>query len=46
MAFELLLFGLTMSKFYQAVRDSAGRETVLSRFIKDGIWAFAIPFSE
>ncbi|KAF8656396.1 hypothetical protein AX16_002581 [Volvariella volvacea WC 439] len=42
--FELLLFVLTMKKFYDAVRDGWGREPVMSRFLKDGIWAFALPF--
>ncbi|KAF8898492.1 hypothetical protein BD779DRAFT_14059 [Infundibulicybe gibba] len=42
---DTLLFVLTMIKFYQAVRDGWGRESVMSRFLKDGIWAFALPFT-
>jgi len=42
--FETLLFALTMIKFYQALRDGWGREPVMSRFLQDGIWVFALPF--
>ncbi|KAL0950699.1 hypothetical protein HGRIS_007476 [Hohenbuehelia grisea] len=42
--FESLLFSLTMAKFYRSVKDGWGRETVLARFIQDGIWAFLLPF--
>jgi hypothetical protein len=35
-----------MVKFYHAVREGWGREHALTRFLKDGIWAFALPFSE
>ncbi|TFK76735.1 hypothetical protein BDN72DRAFT_6614 [Pluteus cervinus] len=43
--FESVLFILTMVKFYEAARDGWGRESVLSRFLQDGLWAFALPFS-
>ena len=43
--FETLLFVLTMAKFYEALRDGWGHEPVMSRFLKDGIWVFALPFS-
>jgi hypothetical protein len=42
--FEFILFVLTMIKFYHAVREGWGREQVLTRFLEDGIWAFALPF--
>ncbi|KAF9458736.1 hypothetical protein BDZ94DRAFT_1269926 [Collybia nuda] len=42
--FELLLFVMTMIKFYNTVREGWGEEHVLSRFLKDGVWAFALPF--
>lgn len=41
---DMLLFVLTMIKFYRAIRDGWGRETIYSRFMQDGIWAFALPF--
>jgi hypothetical protein len=44
MLFEFILFVLTMIKFYQAVRDGWGRENIMTRFLEDGIWAFALPF--
>lgn len=43
--FEFTLFVLTMIKFYYAVREGWGREHILTRFLKDGIWAFALPFA-
>jgi hypothetical protein len=33
-----------MIKFYQALRDGWGREPIMSRFLQDGIWVFALPF--
>ena len=42
--FESVLFVLTMVKFYIALRDGWGQEPMISRFLKDGIWAFALPF--
>lgn len=42
---EALLFILTMIKFYRAVRGGWGREPIMTRFLADGIWAFALPFS-
>ncbi|KAF8058613.1 hypothetical protein FPV67DRAFT_510089 [Lyophyllum atratum] len=45
MAMDFLLFVLTMVKFYQAIREGWGREPVIYRFLKDGIWAFALPFT-
>lgn len=35
-----------MIKFYHAVREGWGEEHILTRFLKDGIWAFALPFSK
>lgn len=46
MLFEFLLFVLTMIKFYHAIRDGWGQENVVTRFLKDGIWAFALPFGK
>ncbi|RDB29047.1 hypothetical protein Hypma_015149 [Hypsizygus marmoreus] len=43
--FEFLLFVMTMAKFYRAVRDGWGQEDFISRFLRDGIWAFALPFT-
>lgn len=43
--FEFALFVLTMIKFYEAVRDGWGQENIVTRFVKDGIWAFALPFT-
>lgn len=45
MAVDCILFVLTMIKFYQAIREGWGREPVIYRFLKDGIWAFALPFT-
>jgi hypothetical protein len=42
--FESVLFVMTMVKFYTALREGWGQEPVISRFMKDGIWAFALPF--
>jgi hypothetical protein len=42
--FESLLFLLTMVKFYAALREGWGREPIISCFMRDGIWAFALPF--
>ncbi|KAJ8481096.1 hypothetical protein ONZ45_g15425 [Pleurotus djamor] len=33
-----------MVKFYKALRDGWGRQPVISRFMSDGIWVFALPF--
>ncbi|GLB37993.1 hypothetical protein LshimejAT787_0410440 [Lyophyllum shimeji] len=45
MVVDCILFVLTMIKFYQAIREGWGREPVIYRFLKDGIWAFALPFT-
>ncbi|KAH8835449.1 hypothetical protein DL96DRAFT_56610 [Flagelloscypha sp. PMI_526] len=44
MVFETALFILTMWKFWRTIRNNWGQETLLTRFMKDGIWAFALPF--
>jgi len=44
MLLDTLLFVLTMIKFYQSLRDGWGQVPVISRFMTDGIWAFALPF--
>jgi hypothetical protein len=41
---DTLLFLLTMAKFYQSLRDGWGQVPVITRFMTDGIWAFALPF--
>lgn len=35
-----------MIKFYQAVREGWGKEPAIARFLQDGIWVFALPFSK
>lgn len=45
MVVDCILFMLTMIKFYHAIREGWGREPVIYRFLKDGIWAFALPFT-
>lgn len=44
MLLDTLLFVLTMAKFYQSLRDGWGQVPVISQFMTDGIWAFALPF--
>ncbi|KDQ57182.1 hypothetical protein JAAARDRAFT_58654 [Jaapia argillacea MUCL 33604] len=41
---DTMLFGLTMVKFYQYVQEGWGYRPLISRFMTDGIWAFALAF--
>ncbi|TFY77004.1 hypothetical protein EWM64_g7007, partial [Hericium alpestre] len=43
-AFETILFGLTLVKFVQAVRRGWGRTPVVTVLMRDGTWAFALVF--
>ncbi|TFK57572.1 hypothetical protein OE88DRAFT_149368 [Heliocybe sulcata] len=42
--FDTTLFALTMAKFYKTIKEGWGRESVVARFMQDGIWAYALPF--
>ncbi|KZT23807.1 hypothetical protein NEOLEDRAFT_516964 [Neolentinus lepideus HHB14362 ss-1] len=42
--FDTTLFALTMKKFYMTIKEGWGRESVVARFMQDGIWAYALPF--
>ncbi|EPQ61023.1 hypothetical protein GLOTRDRAFT_135595 [Gloeophyllum trabeum ATCC 11539] len=42
--FDTTLFALTMAKFYKSIKEGWGRESVIARFMQDGIWAYALPF--
>ncbi|KAI0058934.1 hypothetical protein BV25DRAFT_1172755 [Artomyces pyxidatus] len=44
LAFETLLFSLTLLKFIAAVRAGWGRRPVMKQFVTDGTWAFALIF--
>ncbi|KAI0058932.1 hypothetical protein BV25DRAFT_1918848 [Artomyces pyxidatus] len=44
LAFETLLFSLTLFKFAVAVRAGWGRRPVMKQFVTDGTWAFALIF--
>jgi hypothetical protein len=43
-AFEFVLFVLGVAKFYEAVKAGWGQESVILRFLADGVWAFILPF--
>lgn len=42
--YEFILFVLGMIKFYQAAKAGWGTESVVRRFLRDGVWAFVVPF--
>jgi len=42
--FDLVCFVLTMIKFYQSSREGWCEGHIMSRFMQDGIWVFALPF--
>jgi hypothetical protein len=44
--FEFLLFALSMISFWRTTREAGNEQNVLVRMHQDGVWAFAIPFSE
>lgn len=44
LAFETLLFLLTMYKFVEAVRNGWGKRPVMQRFVGDGTWAYTLIF--
>jgi hypothetical protein len=44
LAFETLLFLLTLIKFFIAVKDGWGKRPVMQEFVRDGTWAFALIF--
>ncbi|KDQ54840.1 hypothetical protein JAAARDRAFT_37953 [Jaapia argillacea MUCL 33604] len=41
---DTILFGLTMRKFYQYIREGWGSRPIISKFMTDGIWAFVLAF--
>lgn len=44
LAFETLLFGMTLWKFFVAVKDGWGRRPIMREFVSDGTWAYALIF--
>ncbi|KAH9942834.1 hypothetical protein B0H21DRAFT_749642 [Amylocystis lapponica] len=44
LAFETILFGLTLVKFFGSVSRYLGRHSVFFVLVRDGTWAFAIIF--
>ncbi|KAJ7577254.1 hypothetical protein C8J56DRAFT_971436 [Mycena floridula] len=43
-AFQSLLFGLTLYKFWRGIRQGLGRSDVVSLLMRDGTWAFFLLF--
>ena len=43
-AFQTVLFGLTVWKFFQAVRSGWGDVPILQLLVRDGTWAFFLLF--
>ena len=46
LAFETLLFVLTLVKFSQSVARSFREQSIVGIFVRDGTWAFALIFGE
>ncbi|CCL98362.1 uncharacterized protein FIBRA_00357 [Fibroporia radiculosa] len=44
LAFETILFGLTLVKFYTSARGADWRSSVLYVLVRDGAWAYALIF--
>jgi hypothetical protein len=44
LAFETLLFVLTLLKFYQSIARSFREQSIIGTFVRDGTWAFALIF--
>ncbi|KAI0686317.1 hypothetical protein BC835DRAFT_470861 [Cytidiella melzeri] len=44
LAFETVLFVLTLAKFFAAVKDGWGKRPVMREFVQDGTWAYALVF--
>ena len=44
LAFETLLFTLTIGKFLDGVRQGWGKAVMVQQFIADGTWAYALIF--
>ncbi|TBU43452.1 hypothetical protein BD309DRAFT_960631 [Dichomitus squalens] len=44
LAFETLLFTLTIGKFLDGVRQGWGRAVMVQQFVADGTWAYALIF--
>ncbi|OBZ76056.1 hypothetical protein A0H81_03318 [Grifola frondosa] len=44
LAFEFILFTLTLVKFFQAAHQRMGSRSLLNIFVRDGTWAFGLVF--
>ncbi|KAI0938655.1 hypothetical protein AcW1_001670 [Taiwanofungus camphoratus] len=44
LAFETILFGLTLVKFYSSVSRRLGKRSILFVLVRDGTWAYGIIF--
>lgn len=42
---ETFFFVLTAVKFHQSLKEGYGHIGVISKFMRDGLWAFALPLS-
>ncbi|OCH93363.1 hypothetical protein OBBRIDRAFT_790388 [Obba rivulosa] len=44
LAFETILFALTLYKFFRSLKMLSGDTTILVAFVRDGTWAYALIF--